>query len=107
MYRHAWFNDSANSVEMRKRAMTACLPTILPLFLAAAVFRSVVLGGLVCVMFRVQVLAVGRMRVVCALLVVSCFVMLRRFLVVRRGMFMMLRCLFMVLGSLVLSHIAS
>jgi hypothetical protein len=33
--------------------------------------------------------------------------MLRGFLVVRRGMFVMLRCLFMVVSALMLSHVSS
>ena len=49
-------------------------------------------------------MAVGRMRVMCTLFVVACFMMLCGFLVVSRGVPVMFGCLFMVVGTLMLSH---
>ena len=67
-------------------------------------FGSVVLGRLMRVMFSVQMMAVGRVRVVCGFLVIACFVMFRRFFVMRRGVSVMCSRLFVVIGAFMLSH---
>jgi len=55
-------------------------------------------------MFRLQVMAVSNMRVMCGLLVAARFVMLRRFFVVRCCVSVMFSGLLMVFCALMLSH---
>ncbi len=55
-------------------------------------------------MFRMQVMAVSSMRVMCCLLRIACFVMLRRFFVVRCCVSVMCGGLLMVFSAFMLSH---
>ena len=74
------------------------------LLLAATVLAGVVFRRLVHMIFGVQRVTVGCMRMMRALFVVPCFVMLGGFFVVRCGVLVMLGCLFVVISALVLCH---
>jgi hypothetical protein len=65
------------------------------------VFLRVMFAGLVRVVFRVQVMTVRDLRVMRALLVIAGFMVLGRMLVVLGRVFVVMRCLRMVLCTLV------
>lgn len=74
------------------------LITNLGRILVGTVCFNVFLSGVLCVLGCVSVMAVRQVRVMSCFLVMSRFVMLRSFVVVVRSMFMMLGCLLVMMG---------
>jgi hypothetical protein len=68
--------------------------------LLVTVLVDVMLGGFPGVMFRVQMMAVGDVRVMAGLLVIPGFVMVRRVAVMLRRVLVMFRCLAMMFSAL-------
>jgi hypothetical protein len=69
---------------------------------------SVMFARFLCMMRCVQSMSVSDVRVVARFFVIACLMMLCSFPVVLRGMFMVYRCIGVVLGALVLrGHIES